>query len=92
MNDSSNAETSSLHQSRRELCLILMAWLGCTLWVIGYCWANGYDLAPEEVSIVLGFPSWVFWGVVAPWMSANAFTFWFCLGFLKNDEDEEETP
>jgi len=28
---------------------------------------------------------------VAPWMTANAFTFWFCLRALKNDEDEEET-
>ena len=92
MSDSSNAETRSLRQSRRVLWLILMAWLGCAVWVISYCSTNGYDLAPEEVSTVLGFPDWVFWGVVTPWMIANAFTFWFCLGFLKNDEDEEEAP
>lgn len=92
MSESSNAESRSLRQSRRELWLILLAWLGCALWVIGYCTANGYDLAPEEVSTVLGFPGWVFWGVVAPWMAANIFTFWFCLRFLKNDEDEEEMP
>ena len=89
MNEHSSAETSSLRQSRRELWLILLAWLGCALWVISYCSTNGYDLAPEEVSTVLGFPDWVFWGVVTPWMIANAFTFWFCLRFLKNDEDEE---
>ena len=47
---------------------------------------------PEEVSTVLGFPDWVFRGVVLPWMIANIFTFWFCLRFLKNDEDEEEAP
>jgi LAS superfamily LD-carboxypeptidase LdcB len=29
---------------------------------------------------------------VMPWMAANAFTFWFCLRALKNDEDEEEAP
>ena len=92
MNEHSSAETSSLRQSRRELWLILLAWRGCAIWVISYCSTNGYDLAPEEVSTVLGFPDWVFWGVVTPWMIANAFTFWFCLRFLKNDEDEEETP
>ena len=92
MNEHSSAETSSLRQSRRELGLILLAWLGGAGWVISYCSTNGYDLAPEEVSTVLGFPAWVFWGVVTPWMLANAFTFWFCLRFLKNDEDEEETP
>ena len=89
MNEHSSAETSNLRQSRRELWLILLAWLGCALWVISYCSTNGYDLAPEEVSTVLGFPDWVFWGVVTPWMIANAFTFWFCLRFLKNDGDEE---
>ena len=89
MNEPSSTETRSLRQSRRELWLILLAWLGCALWVISYCSTNGYDLAPEEVSTVLGFPDWVFWGVVTPWMIANAFTFWFCLRFLKNDEDEE---
>ena len=60
MSETSNAETRNLNQSRRELWLILLAWLGCALWVIGYCAANGYDLAPEEVSTVLGFPGWVF--------------------------------
>ena len=35
---------------------------------------------------------WVFWGVATPWMNANAFTFWFCLRALKNDEDEEAVP
>ena len=40
---------------------------------------------------MFGFPSWVFWGVALPWMFANVVTFWFCLRFLKN-EDDEETP
>ena len=53
MSDSSNAETRSLHQSRRELWLILMALLGCAIWVISYCSVNGYNLSPEEVSTVL---------------------------------------
>ena len=92
MTHPSNAETRCLRQSRRELWLILLAWLGCALWVIGYCSLNAYDLAPEEVATLLGFPDWVFWGVVTPWMVANAFTFSFCLRALKNDEDEEAAP
>ena len=92
MNEHSSAETSNLRQSRRELWLILLAWLGCAIWVMSYCSVNGYNLSPEEVSTVLGFPDWVFRGVVLPWMIANIFTFWFCLRFLKNDEDEEEAP
>ena len=52
----------------------------------------GESVSVAEVSTVLGFPGWVFWGVVTPWMIANAFTFWFCLRALKNDEDEEAVP
>ena len=85
------AEENGLRQSRRELWFILLTWLGCCVWVIAYCAVNGYHLNPEEVSTVFGFPSWVFWGVALPWMFANVVTFWFCLRFLKN-EDDEETP
>ena len=85
------AEENSLRQSRRELWFILLTWLGCCVWVIAYCAVNGYHLNPEEGSTVFGFPSWVFWGVALPWMFANVVTFWFCLRFLKN-EDDEETP
>ena len=91
MNVPNQAEENSLRQSRRELWFILLTWLGCCVWVIAYCAVNGYHLNPEEVSTVFGFPSRVFWGVALPWMFANVVTFWFCLRFLKN-EDDEETP
>ena len=91
MNVPNQAEENSLRQSRRELWFILLTWLGFCVWVIAYCAVNGYHLNPEEVSTVFGFPSWVFWGVALPWMFANVVTFWFCLRFLKN-EDDEETP
>mgnify|MGYP002819878862 CR=1 FL=1 len=83
------AEANSLRQSRRELRFILLTWLGCGVWVIGYCYLKGYHLKPEEVSTVFGFPGWVFWGVALPWLVANAVTFWFCQRVLKNEEDEE---
>ena len=89
MNTPIQAEQNSLRQSRRELWFILLTWLGCCIWVIGYCYFNGYHLKPEEISTVLGFPDWVFWGVALPWMFANSVTFWFCLHVLKNEDDEE---
>ena len=39
--------------------------------------------------LVLGFPSWVFWGIALPWLAANLFTFWFCLFRMKDDPLEE---
>ena len=89
MNNQIQVDQNSLRQGRRELWFILLTWLGCCIWVIGYCYYKGYHLKPEEVSTVLGFPNWVFWGVALPWMFANGVTFWFCLHVLKNEEDEE---
>ena len=56
MNTPIQAEEIILRQSRRELWFILLTWLGCCIWVIGYCYFNGYHLKPEEISTVLGFP------------------------------------
>ena len=89
MSDLNQAETNSLKQCRRELVFILLTWLGCALWVVVYCWLFGYNLAPEEISTIFGFPDWVFWGVATPWVIANGVTFWFCIRVLRNEEDEE---
>ena len=56
MTHPSNAETRCLRQSRRELWLILLAWLGCALWVIGYAGTGERwkDDTGETVTVVLG--------------------------------------
>lgn len=47
----------------------------------------------ERVSFVLGFPKWIFFGVIAPWWAFSAFSIFFG-AFLVRDEDlgaESET-
>ncbi len=37
-------------------------------------------------------PDWVFWGVLAPWAAATAFSVWFGLFYMKDDAlDEDES-
>ena len=55
--------------------------------------APGQCSAPPDVQPILGMPSWVFWGIIAPWAVCALFTFWFA-GFFMADDDlgEDHTP
>ncbi len=77
---------------RRETIVILVAWAVFFLWVTGYCGFAGYNEPGKPVELVLGMPSWVFWGVFVPWFGASAFTVWFALGFIADDPLEHTGP
>ena len=81
--------------ARREALVILMAFVVCLIWSISCCYLLGYT-GPEDgpVARVLGMPSWVFWGVLVPWIAADVFALWFCFFFMADDplgEAEDET-
>ncbi len=76
---------------RREMVFVLLVWVAALLWTVPYCYINGYLDKPDEfrsenLELVLGMPSWVFWGIVVPWMASNLVTMIFCFGFMKNDD------
>ncbi len=94
--------------ARREAVVILAAFVVCLIWSISVCYLLGYpgpDGLPSEghgspaaangpVAKVLGMPSWVFWGVLVPWIAADVFALWFCFCFMADDplgEVEDET-
>jgi hypothetical protein len=72
--------------ARREALVIAAVALLATLYSLGYCYAFGYARAGEPIRFVLGFPAWVFWGIVAPWLGCVGFAAWFSLAFM-TDED-----
>lgn len=81
--------------ARREALVILAAFVVCMVWSIGSCYSLGY-LAPDGVPVakVLGMPSWVFWGVLLPWLAADLFAVWYCFFFMVDDplgETQDET-
>ena len=80
--------------ARREAWLILCAWAVCLIWTVGYCAFAAYDVPPEQIQIILGMPSWVFWGVLVPWVAATLFSVWFSLAYIADDDlgesDDEE--
>ena len=77
-------------QSRRELIGILIIWFLLAVWVVGGAWYSAYTTPSDELSLVWGIPSWVFWSVGVPWMVANLLIIWFCTRFMKDQSLEAE--
>jgi len=100
MNDSKSSPKHSrvdplVRHARREALVILLAFAVCLIWSISCCYCLGYtEPDGDPVAKVLGIPRWVFWGVLVPWIAADAFAVWFCFRFMADDplsEADDET-
>lgn len=75
--------------TRREAGIIFCVWIAAMLWVIPVSYTGGYS--GQELTTVLGIPSWVFYGVAAPWFLCSVFAVWFSLRYMA-DDDLGEAP
>ena len=80
----------SFLESRREATLILLSWAAFLVWSVGYCAFRGYGRDVDSLETVLGMPDWIFWGVLIPWLAATAFSIWFGIFFMKDDEPADK--
>ena len=74
--------------SRREGLIIFCVWIACLCWAIPYCYHYGYvtEFAPNHFQLTWGMPSWVFGGILVPWLLATVFSVCFC-AFVMKDND-----
>ncbi len=79
MSDKESQSDPVFASSLRELRWIVLIWLVNFCWVVGYCRVYGYQAEGQPLATVLGMPSWVFWGILFPWLAATAVTSWFAL-------------
>ncbi len=79
-----------LKTARREMFSAAGVWLATLCWSVGYCANYGYDLQPEDLTFVFGFPTWIFYGVVLPWWLCTLISGVFAFGFMQ-DADLGET-
>ena len=86
------SEDPVLISSRREAKLVLAIWLVACVSTIGICYWLGYDRDAATLTFVLGFPDWIFWGIVVPWSVCTGLCF-VVPRFVITDEDlgEEQT-
>lgn len=90
MND--RPEDPVLTSARREAVLTFLIWLAACIYSVTVCFRLGSGRDVTTLTYVLGFPDWIFWGIVAPWTFCTV----LCLvlaTFVITDEDlgEEQT-
>ncbi len=88
-------EQRLLRNARREGLLVMAVWLVSLIWSVGASYLLGSGRKPEEISLILGMPDWVFWAVVLPWAICLVFSVWFCFRYMADDDlghDPDEGP
>ena len=73
-------------RARREAAIVLIAFFVWLCWTVGVSWRLGYQTKPGELDLLFGFPSWVVWGVLLPWISATLFSVVFALRYIRDDD------
>ena len=80
------AEDPVLKSARREAIVVFITWVCALSYTVTYCYLHGYDRSLDDLKFVLGFPDWVFWGIVVPWGVCFVVSWWFSYVFM-TDED-----
>ena len=57
-------------RTRKEAIVAGAIWAIFFVWVVGVSYVMGYGPVDPE-NLVLGFPAWVFWGVLVPFVAAT---------------------
>lgn len=81
----SDREDPLVRSSRREALVVAAIMLIAMTYTLVYCGFNAYGREAGEIEIVLGFPDWVFWGVLAPWGICTVVSIVFAMGIMSDD-------
>jgi len=77
---------TSFRQSRKEFRFMLATWTCFAVWTAGYNGLFAKGDPGEPIRLVLGMPSWVFWGIALPWAVALSVTIWFAMFYMKDTD------
>lgn len=81
-----------LQSARREALVVLGTWLAAMGYTVSNCYLYGYHRDLADLKFVLGFPDWIFWGIVVPWGVCVVFSLWFGATFMRDEDLGEELP
>jgi hypothetical protein len=90
MTDASTPAKSDIdplvHSSLREALIVSSIWFAAMVWSITVCWTMGYGRTKDELKLVFGFPDWIFWGIVVPWLTCTIVSWIFGAWFVRDGE------
>ncbi len=75
-----------LQSAWREAMIVFAIWIAAGTWCVTYAALYGYGGTTAEIKFVLGFPEWIFWGLVVPWVTCVARSA-IVSQFIMRDED-----
>jgi hypothetical protein len=78
-------EDTLVRRARREAAAALTLWLCAMIYSVGYSYAFGYGRSAEDLSFILWFPDWVFWGIIVPWTICGLGSIPFAFGFMGDE-------
>jgi len=78
-------EDPLVRSTRREALIVAVVVIAAMSWTIGYCSRHAYDRPAEDIQIVLGFPDWIVWGVLVPWLASSVVSIAFAFGVMTDD-------
>jgi uncharacterized membrane protein YhdT len=84
------AEDPVVSSSRREAAITFAIWLAACVYSIGVCYRYGYGRDVAMLTYILGFPDWIFYGVVLPWTVCTVLCFVMAYFVIADGELGEE--
>ena len=76
--------------ARREALVVVGIWLTALIYSLTTCYRLGYNRPISELKLVFGFPEWVFWGIVVPWVACSVVAWIFAVVFIHDGDLGEE--
>jgi hypothetical protein len=78
-------EDPLVKSARREALVVTAFFLAAMAYTLTYCGINGYNRDSDSIQLVFGFPDWVFWGVIVPWVVSTIVSVVYALVFITDD-------
>jgi hypothetical protein len=85
-------EDPLIASARREALATMTVWLATMIYTVSYCYTQGYHRTLDDLTFVLGFPDWIFWGIVVPWGVCFLLSAWFSFFFIRDEPLGREQP
>jgi len=74
--------------SRREAIWTLLLWCATLVYTVGYCYTHGYNRPLDKdltgMTFYFGWPDWVFFGIVVPWLVCVVISTLFAFCFMRD--------
>src|SRR5262245_4913579 len=78
-------EDPLVRSSRREALIVTAMFLAAMAYTLTYCGIHGYGENATIEPLVFGFPNWIFYGVIIPWVICTITSIVYALVFITDD-------